>query len=119
MVDNIIQGMFFVPIIFAYVCTIVFMISAVFSIIYSVFGSSDKMIAKMCQIFEPESSAFYANNIGMTIAFIFFFFGSLKLIDLTTMTMVIGAASIPSLWYTIYIIDVWRTLYKANKNRNK
>lgn len=118
MFNEIISFVLVLPQIIFSICLIIFIIGSLYSVLYFVFKQSDILIMKLGTFFEIDSQAWNASIITNFLYMIMNFLNHIGLVSGTNVSITSGMATITSLWYIIYKIDVLYTMYRE-KTLNK
>lgn len=115
MINTVLAYVLIFPILVVSCITIGMAVFGIFAVLFVLKTGRYTYINKLDDWFASESTAYSLSMLTIAflgIMFIAYVFG---FIDSTVVSVFIGVALYPSLWYLIYLMDVWYNNYKQYK----
>lgn len=116
-IDNIIQFLFFIPVVFSTIMVIVMMLGYIIGVAGLFCTRSDKALNFFCNVVQVETAPFNAICYSTCLTFISIILQDFELIKDTTQHTINGFLICTCLWYMIYVIDVWIGMFKQYRIR--
>lgn len=107
MIDSIVSTIMTFPIYLGTAFIVVVLILALIAMIHYICTNDSIMIKLVITFFDPDSSAWNSMMLSTGIMFLVKLFAVIGVITFSTANIFVGIASICTVWYTIYIVDIW------------
>lgn len=115
MINDVLLYVLITPILINAVITISMALFGIAAIVYAVSTGKYTLIGKIDSWFASDSVPYTASMITIGILIFTFALHCIGFINTSIFSVFIGLALYPSLWYLIYVIDVWYNNYKQYK----
>ncbi len=115
MINDVMLYVLITPILINSVITISMALFGIVAIVYAVSTGKYTLISKIDSWFASDSVPYTASMITIGILIFAFTLYCIDFINTSIFSVFIGLALYPSLWYLIYVTDVWYNNYKQYK----